>query len=202
MGSNAKWEAQDRGDTGTTFAEAVRRHWPATAFGTAWTILLALTAPRLILWFSPVILGFILAIPLSVWTSKPSLGLRARLLGLFLIPEEVNPPHILRDLHEALRRAEQQPWAHAVDGLDCVLADSELCELHLAALADGQPGPVDELKRHHVEGLVLKFRHQGSAAISSKEKRELLLFPEAIAALRAQNQHCGCVDEPVGPLQG
>ena len=34
----------------------------------------------------------IVSIPMSVYTSRATLGVRARRAGLFLIPEETNPP--------------------------------------------------------------------------------------------------------------
>jgi hypothetical protein len=58
--------------------------------GAVWTVLLLTTTPKLFWWFSPVLAGFLLAIPISVWSSRVSLGEWARKLGLFLTPEEAN----------------------------------------------------------------------------------------------------------------
>src|SRR5208282_1387033 len=88
LGKVVKWEAQDRGEAETTFGEAARRHWPSTLVGVVWTVLLLEEAPKLFWWFSPVLAGFLLAIPISVWSSRVSLGERARKAGLFLTPEE------------------------------------------------------------------------------------------------------------------
>jgi membrane glycosyltransferase len=182
MGSTAKWEVQDRGDSGTTWREAFAHHWPSTAVAIGWTCLLAFTAPALLGWFSPVLLGFLLGIPLSVWTSRASVGLWARSHNLFLIPEESAPPQIIKEFEEALRQNETRLWCEPGDPLARVLADAEVRELHLAMLpmstADDDP-----LKTHHREGLVLKLQHHGSDALSRQEKRELLLHADAIQAL-------------------
>ena len=52
-------------------------------------------SPEVFLWLSPVILGLTAAIPLAVLTARRDLGLTARRAGLFLIPEEVQPPALL-----------------------------------------------------------------------------------------------------------
>ena len=182
MGSTAKWEAQDRGDTGTPWSEAVHRHWPATVLGIGWTLLLACTAPKLLAWFSPVLVGYLLAIPLSVWTSKATAGLWAKERGLFLIPEESNPPQLIQDLQSEFANNANRPWCEPVDPVSRVLRDSDVRELHLGMLSE-EAEPEDALKRHQREGLILKYQHYGPQALSAPEKRELLLHADAIEAL-------------------
>lgn len=186
LGSNAKWEAQDRGDTGTSWGEAARRHWPATALGVGWAILLLFTAPRLLPWFGPVLLGFLMSIPLSVWTSRPGVGLGAKSRGLFMIPEEIRPPQVLRDFDRAMRQTEDLAWGSPENGLERLLKWSELYELHLAAVGD-QPEPSDPLKRHELEGLALKCRHEGPHRLSKQERRELMLHPFVLEELRGKD---------------
>lgn len=187
LGSNGKWEAQDRGDRGTTWREGIHRHWPATAIGIVWTVLLALTAPKLLVWFSPVLLGFWLAIPLSVWTSRAEAGLAARRAGLFLIPEEAQPPRILVDFHSALRDFESRSWCEPGDPLSRVLREPEVKEMHLALLPE-YTAEEDAMKVHHRQGLVLKYRERGADSLTSQEKRELLLHSDSIEALTPQER--------------
>ena len=52
-------------------------------------------------WFTPVLAGMVLSVPLSVLTSRRNLGARARKLGLFLTPEETAPPPELVSLRVA-----------------------------------------------------------------------------------------------------
>ena len=48
--------------------------------------------------------------------------------------------------------------------------------------------PKDELRRHYLEGLELKYRHDGAAALTAREKRDLLWDEEAIHALLLQQE--------------
>ncbi len=182
MGRNVKWDAQDRGDTDTSFREALRRHWQSTLLGIAWAVLLAFTVPTLIEWFSPVIAGLVLAIPLSAWTSKRSTGQFARRHGLFLIPEEITPSDVLRFFDEELRRLSERAWSAERDGLAWVLEDAAVRTAHLS-LVSPPTDPKDELFEHHLRGLMIRFRRGGSPALTAAERRELLLDPESVSHL-------------------
>ncbi|HUA89224.1 MAG TPA: hypothetical protein VL994_07300, partial [Steroidobacteraceae bacterium] len=60
--------------------------------GIVWAALIAWLAPGFFWWLTPVFVGLLFAIPLTVWTSRASLGRAARARGLFLVPEESAPP--------------------------------------------------------------------------------------------------------------
>jgi membrane glycosyltransferase len=184
LGRNVKWEAQDRGEAETTFGEATRRHWPGTLLGAVWAVLLITMTPKLFWWFSPVLAGFLLAIPISVWSSRVSLGEKARKLGLFLTPEEADPPPILLTLERELEWAASRPWAKAGDSLARVLCDPKVRALHFSFFSGSEPK--DELRRHYLDGLELKYRHVGAAALTAAEKRDLLWDEEAIRSLLTQ----------------
>jgi len=184
MGKNVKWESQDRGEAQTTFGEAARRHWPSTLLGAVWSVLLLATTPRLFWWFSPVLAGFLLAIPISVWSSRVSLGEKARRHGLFLTAEETDPPPILLTLAQELEIAATRPWANAQDALERVLGDPVVRAVHLSLSSRREPK--NEMRRHYLQGLELKYRHEGAAALTPREKRELLWDEEAIHALLTQ----------------
>lgn len=181
LGRNVKWDAQDRGEVETSLREAVRRFWPSTVLGIVWTVLLLEEAPKLFWWFSPVLAGFLLAIPMSVWSSRVSLGEWARRAGLFLTPEEANPPSILLARDEGMELAGSRTWAKAGDALEYVLGDPSVRALHLSLLS-GSPAK-DELRRNYLEGLELKYKHEGGKALAPREKRDLLLDEEMIRLL-------------------
>jgi membrane glycosyltransferase len=61
-------------------------------FGALWGWAIYITAPDLLPWFSPVLAGLLLAVPLVVISSRADLGLAALGRGWFLIPEETAPP--------------------------------------------------------------------------------------------------------------
>jgi membrane glycosyltransferase len=102
LGQGSSWGAQDRAAQGTTWSNALRNQWWQTAGGLAWGWLIWRLSPNAFWWFSPLFFGMVLAIPLSVWTSRVSWGAAARRLGLFLTPEETFPPPELVELRERL----------------------------------------------------------------------------------------------------
>lgn len=183
MGRKVEWKAQDRGENSTSFQEAFRRHWLSTVLGMIWTAVLALTVPTLIWWFSPVIAGFLLAVPLSAWSSRTSWGEWAREKGLFLTPEELEPPEILRIFQTELAHLEACDWNSHNNGLTRVLQDSKAWEVHLSFLSR-QAQPNDPFQQNHLERLGLKVRHHGPDALGPQERRELLLDSETLRRLR------------------
>ena len=53
MGKKVRWDSQERGETGTTFGEALRRHRASTLLGLAWGGALLYAAPEPLLVVSP-----------------------------------------------------------------------------------------------------------------------------------------------------
>ncbi len=184
MGRKVEWKAQDRGETSTTFSEGLQRHWPSTVIGVVWTVVLILTVPSLIWWFSPVIAGFVLAIPLSALSSRTTWGEWSKRHGLFLTPEELHPPDLLRRFQQELARQEQMPWSSPADGLVRVLEDSSAWDIHCGFLP-ALDVEIDPLHRNHLERVQLKLRHEGLHTLSAKEKRDLLLDPGTLRSVRA-----------------
>jgi membrane glycosyltransferase len=98
FGRKIGWIGQLRDDHSVPWSLAARSFWPHTLFGLAVIVLLALTQPGAL----PVALllaaGPALSIPLAVVTSQPRLGEAAVRVGLARLPEETDPPPVLRAL--------------------------------------------------------------------------------------------------------
>ncbi len=92
LGGSVGWSPHARTDSGTTWEFALRRHWGHTLIGLVWGAFMWRLGPTLFWWFTPVLAGMVLSIPLSVLTSRRHLGARLRKLGLFLTPDETAPP--------------------------------------------------------------------------------------------------------------
>ena len=58
-------------------------------------------APQFFWWLTPVLVGLLFGIPLTVWTSRTSAGRLFRRHGLLLTPEETAPPPELAVLESA-----------------------------------------------------------------------------------------------------
>jgi membrane glycosyltransferase len=107
-GKPVSWQAQERGDRGIGFGEALARHRWHVLSGVLWAAVILKIAPRYIWWVSPVVAGLVLSVPLTMLTSRASLGRWARRAGLLLTPEETAEPPELAALGEAVSDARQR----------------------------------------------------------------------------------------------
>jgi membrane glycosyltransferase len=101
-GKPVTWNAQDRGDRGIGFFEALNRHKWQILLGLVWGAAILSMAPRYIWWLMPILSGLILSVPLTMLTSRASLGGWMRRRGLLLTPDETNTPPELAALEERM----------------------------------------------------------------------------------------------------
>jgi membrane glycosyltransferase len=92
------WDAQSRGDRGITYAEAFHRHRWQVLLGVVWGSIILSFAPSYIYWMLPVLIGLLISVPLTVYTSRASLGRKFKEHGLLLTPEETQTPAELQEL--------------------------------------------------------------------------------------------------------
>jgi membrane glycosyltransferase len=92
LGRSVSWNAQSRTERGVTFAEAFRRQKWHLALGLIWGGAMLRIAPQFFWWLTPVLVGLVFGIPLTVWTSRLSAGRLFRRWGLLQTPEETAPP--------------------------------------------------------------------------------------------------------------
>jgi membrane glycosyltransferase len=98
------WGSQCRDDNETRWSDAVRQHGPSTVVALTWVVGVLLLAPALVWWLLPMVVALLLSTPLSVYSSRVSLGRAFRRCNLFVTPEEIRPPEIVRELHAAMER--------------------------------------------------------------------------------------------------
>jgi membrane glycosyltransferase len=93
-GRDAGWSGGARGATQTRLWSLLRLHRATLATGLAIAGIAWVTAPGMLVWFSPVIVG-LLAAPLTDWLgSHASLKTLMRGRGLLTVPEELRRPPI------------------------------------------------------------------------------------------------------------
>ncbi|MGO8835988.1 MAG: glucans biosynthesis glucosyltransferase MdoH [Limisphaerales bacterium] len=145
LGVSVGWGPQKRAADGTAWTFAVRRHWGHTLIGLVWGAFMWRLGPSLFWWFTPVLAGMVLSIPLSVFTSRRSVGTRARRLGIFLTPEEIAPPAELVALRANMKVHEltedpspRRPHA----GLAEAVLDPYVNAIHVTLLREKQFNPV------------------------------------------------------------
>ena len=98
LGRQIQWHSQCRTDNETTWVEAVRLHGFSTFLALAWIAAMSWWNAATSVWLLPVAVALLLSIPLSVYSSRVNLGRAARRWRLFLIPEELAPPQVIKDL--------------------------------------------------------------------------------------------------------
>jgi membrane glycosyltransferase len=145
-------------------------------------------------WFLPVLAGMLLSIPLSVLTSRTSLGSRARSLGLFLTPEETLPPSELDTMRVRMAllektRVTQLPNASIAEAV----LDPYVNAIHVSLLREKQLNPEYRealvklgVGRPEVRQLGEKLLGQGPDALTSAETVLVLSDADVVPWLHRQ----------------
>lgn len=175
------WPPQRRGDHPTSFKEALIAHGGQTLLGLAAGVLTYYYVPDFFWWLTPVLLGMVLAIPLSMLSSHVSLGRTTRRWRLFLTPQEFSQPRVLKLLEDNLQRVAEKPApAAAVSHFAEAISNPFVNALHVSL----QPAQsLDRRRRHYLEGLSYRVLDDGPDSLSGREKRDLLLHQETLLSL-------------------
>ena len=145
-GISVGWTTQSRTADGTDWLYAIQRHWGHTLIGLVWGWFTWKLEPGLFWWFTPVLAGMVFSVPLSVLTSRRTLGAQAKSAGLFLTPEETRPPMELVSLrsrmkiHDLTDDDSRRSRAHA--GLANAVLDPYVNAIHVTLLREKQLNPV------------------------------------------------------------
>lgn len=138
-GKSVGWNAQNRGDEGTSWQTAWQIHKWHTVLGAVTALVVWKYAHVLFWWLLPITLGLVLVVPLSVISSRVSAGRWLRERGWFVIPEEICEPKVL---------ARAKYWAGILapfeagnGGLAMLQNDRTLRMLHCRMLPVNGPAP-------------------------------------------------------------
>ena len=173
------WPPQRRGDHATGLVEAVQAHGGHTLAGIGAGLITYYYVPSFFWWFTPVLLGLLCAVPLSMISSRVGAGQAARRQKLFLTPYETNRPPELKRLDELLKApplwAEGQPaggtpWRQAI-------LDPYVHALHMSLLPDEQ---LNRRQHHHLEGLLFQLMDEGEAGMAGNDRRELIAHRDSL----------------------
>ena len=113
VGRSVEWDAQPRDDRGVSWAESWRRMRGPAVVAAAWLALLSADAGAVLGWSLALLIGLVVAAPFAVWSSRSSLGLAARRLGLFLTADEIAPHPVLRAYQRAMATVAPHAAPHA-----------------------------------------------------------------------------------------
>ncbi len=177
IGRTVVWRSQTREDAETSWEDAIRAHGFDTLFASAWGVALYWLNPDYFWWVLPIIGALVLAIPVSVMASRVSTGERARELGLFLTPEETDPPAEIRAV--AAQLATAPPPAR--DDFVTAAVEPYLNALHRALLRPVRVLGPKLRKAHH--GLLDEVFRRGPSVLTPADRRALLRHPDLVAEL-------------------
>lgn len=188
FGKKVTWDAQSRDGGGTAWPDALRAQGGHLIVGVLWTILAFSTSSLLGWWMSPVLLGWMLAVPMSVWTSSEELGCILKKSGLLLTPEETAPPP---EISALLSREKEEasalrpiPELEADFGIMRVVVDPYVNALHTIFIHP-RPNKAEET-RSSLVALRTRLLAEGAPRLSREEKTRLLSDVESIRYLHRE----------------
>lgn len=181
LGRQVRWGMQTRGDASTGWRDALRHHAPGTLLGVGWATAVYLLNPGYFWWLIPVMGAWVIAIPVSVWTSRVETGTALRRAGLLLTPEEVAPPLLLNEFH-AIQRNLASEVRESSSGFIAAVVDPGVNALHCALLRD-HAGSISEEVAMSRRRLMLDALKQGPEALDRRERMMLLADGEALTEL-------------------
>lgn len=187
-GRSVSWGVQTRDDRGMSWPEAWRAFGWCSVFGVAvWAGLYLLVSesrlmgalatigldPRgaqILLWFSPVLGGMTLAVPMAVLTSSLNVGRWLRRKSIFQIPEELGQTPLLE------LRPYSDPRLETADCFSVAVIDPQLNAIHIGLQRERAQPPA-------VTNALEKALRDGPSGLSDKEKTCLLRDRSAMVAL-------------------
>ena len=188
LGQGVAWVTQKRdASEDSDWREAIITHSGQMCIGLVWGVSAFILVPSFFWWLSPVIAGLVLSAPLSIFLGKASFGRRARELGVFLTPEESQPPAELsrldRHLEECYRH--MRPIAPLRDdyGLLQAVLDPYVNAVHVSLLRQREGS---HAVRSYFLGLRKKLLAEGPMRLTHREKMALLLDAESMIWLHEQ----------------
>ncbi len=177
LGRKIRWTPQNRDrESGITWGDAARTYGWVAVLGVVAGFVSWKYLPEYFWWFLPIFGSWILAIPLAWVTSRPGPGLAARRAGLFVIPEETEPPVELRDLEDPAEIPDF--WPHptagaAGSGLVQAVLNPYVNAIHISLLRQKRgrkPGQNDPSLPRIADRLLA----EGPAALNRDEQMKLL----------------------------
>jgi len=194
MGMGVNWGAQNRTADGTAWSSAIQAHAGHTLIGLGWGWCIWRLDRATFWWFAPVMLGMLVSIPLSVFTSRMSLGQLTRKAGLFLTPEETEPSQELVVLRTRVAAHDANPvdfWPHW--GLAHAAADPCVNAIHVSLLREKELNPIYAEALAQVRGGGLQARvlaerllTEGPDALKPVERMFVMIDSETMAWLHRE----------------
>lgn len=182
LGKGVRWVTQRRKlDGGVDWAEVFLTFWSCAAIALVWGVIGWFVSPTFLLWISPILVALILAIPMAIVISGRSSGLR---FGLFLTPEETEPPGVLGTMMDNLAEIKQRihlpPELEKHHGLMQVCLDPYVNGLHVSLLRRRKNIHVS---RAYLDEIARRLIKEGPQALSPQEIKAMIHDTETVSDL-------------------
>ncbi|HEX7382112.1 MAG TPA: glucans biosynthesis glucosyltransferase MdoH [Nevskiaceae bacterium] len=177
-GFGTQWKSPPRGDAETSWRMALSHHAFDTALGVIWAGGVYWANPGYLWWLAPIVGALIVSVPLSVYSSRTSLGRAARRHRLLLIPEEYDPPAPLRATARYATNAAQEPSFH-----DAVMDPA----INALMCASGEPRPIRPAGTAAERAKLLESAMKdGLRALDERARETLLNDPLTLSLLHTE----------------
>jgi len=196
LGGSVRWGGQRRLAGGVTWRTALRRHWWHMLIGLVWGGLIWWFDRPVFWWFTPVLAGMVLSVPLSVAVSNTRLGAHARALCLFLTPEEISTPPELAELQMRMVVKQKEPGREESlpdAGLAEAVLDPYVNAVHVSLLREKRLNPVYAagleklgVGKPEIRAIAERLLMRGPGALSPQEKILVLNDADVMAWLHRQ----------------
>lgn len=177
-----EWRSPPRGDSETSWKEAFQRHGFQSLFAIAWGAYIYSFNPSFLWWLLPIVGPLALSIPISVFSSRVSLGVFLKKLRLFLIPEEFAPPKELTKTNELVKN-NGFPKGF-LQGITNPFMNAVLCAT--ASLRTKQTKGMQSSRKD----LITKALNEGPNSLTLQEKNQLQNDPIALSQLHVEVWSC------------
>lgn len=169
------WGNQSRETDGTAWRDAMVFHAVPTLAGIVWAFVAWRIGSVFALWMSPILLGLVLCIPVSVWTSRARYGRALARQRILATPEEIDPPAIVKLADEALKQGPTVLDAGVAEreGVVAAVVDPYVNGVHVSLLEHSDMNPVEE-------ALAKRCLKDGPEALSKTELSQLLYLAPAM----------------------
>lgn len=169
LGRSVGWGTQNRETDGTSWGDAMRFHAVPTVLGIGWTALAIYIGPVFAAWMSPILAGLLFSVPVSVWTSRASIGRVFSKRGILSTPEELKVPSVI--LLADAATAAVDPALDAASpmrlGVVAAVVDPYVNGVHVSLLEPGELSEGDQILAERCLSL-------GPTGLSGGELSELL----------------------------
>jgi membrane glycosyltransferase len=178
LNCSLQWKSPARDTCETTWGEGLRRHGAGTVLGVVWAGVAYWLDPSYLWWLLPVLGALVLSIPISVYTSRVSVGRRLRAARFLLTPEEFEPPQELRRTRQYFERAGMPPGF--IDAVVDPVTNALTCA---SGVVRAKQSAATSLERQRLERAALRG---GPDALTARQKIMLLCDPLALSWLHFQ----------------